>query len=428
MMSELRLVPPGPSESYQGHPDLLKWMGEQFAQFGDIYRATIYGAEAYVITHPDYARHVLLRNWQNYARGLHVKRIAFLMGKGLIVSEGEFWKRQRRMMQPAFHQSAINALIDMMVRANARLLEKWENAAEGKQGINVTEDVSHMVLEVVLRALFGDDYAHVAPHFEVVAEESQRDLAFARVFQPLGKVILELITERRKVGTSSNDILAMLMRAMDRETGDPMSDRQIVNEVKTLIIAGHETTASTLNWAWYLLSQHPAIQEKLAAEVDGAHLGDFMAAENLHRFRYAQQVLEETMRLYPALLLMTRRTLKDDEIGNYLVPKGTEIYVSPYFIHRHPALWENPERFDPERFSPGDSEKRRRVMLLPFSVGPRSCIGESFSRLEMQIHIAMVESRLRLRYDEARPLEIEAGINLRSKFDFVMMPELRGAA
>lgn len=425
MTTDARRIPGGPLEPYSGQCDLFEWMADQFQTFGNIYRASIYGVNSYVITDPEYARYVLLSNWKNYTRGLHVKRIALLMGKGLIVSEGEFWKRQRRMMQPAFHQGAINSLVDLMGRANADLLAKWERAAEDGCTVDVTNDVSQMVLEVVLRSLFGVDYKDLAPRFKVVADVDERDLAFAREFQSLGKVVLDVIAKRRATGTSSTDILAMLMAARDRETGEAMSDRQVVNEMMTLIIAGHETTASTLNWAWYLLTRHRGVQEKLAMEVERGVSGEFPSLQELSRVPYARQVLEETMRLYPALWLMTRKTRHDDDIGGYFVPAGTEIYVSPYFIHRHPGLWENADQFDPERFAPGDAEKRRRMLLLPFSVGPRSCIGEYFSRVEMQIHLVMIQRRLRLRYNDAEPLEITAGINLRSKHHFSMTPELR---
>lgn len=424
---ELMPIPPGPSEPYHGGVDLFAWMGEQFKRFGNIYKASIYGADVYVITDPEYARHVLLRNWQNYGRGLDVKRIAFLMGKGLIVSEGEFWKRQRRMMQPAFHQRAINALADLMIEANNNLLNKWEHAAARHQTVNVTEDVSRMVLEVVLRSLFGNDYEHVAPHFDLVADVSERDLAFAHAFQSLRKLILGIIARRRTAASVSADILGMLTQAKDRDSGQGMSDRQIVNEIMTLIVAGHETTASTLNWAWYLIARHPDVQEKLSTELDAMSGTELPALNELFEFHYTERLIEETMRLYPALWLMTRKALRDDQIGGYFVPAGTEIYVSPYFIQRHPDLWENPDRFDPDRFAPGDSEKRRRMMQLPFSVGPRSCIGEYFSRLEMQIHLIMVGKRLELRYDERKPLELQAGINLRSKHDFIMTPNLRAA-
>src|SRR5205085_9104817 len=290
MTAQAERFPAGPAEPFHGGQELFEWMAEQFSRFGNIYRASIYGDDAYVITDPGYARHVLLRNWQNYARGLHVKRIAFLMGKGLIVSEGEFWKRQRRMMQPAFHQRAINALADVMIQANAKLLDKWELAARNAHGINVTEDVSHMILEVVLRSLFGADYDQIAPHFKLVADVPERDLAFARAFQSLGRVILEVIAQRRDGGIVSMDILGMLMHAKDRDTGTGMSDRQVVNEIMTLIVAGHETTASTLNWAWYLLTQHPAAQEKLATQVASVLPGDFPSTEDLQRLPYAEQV------------------------------------------------------------------------------------------------------------------------------------------
>jgi len=285
-----------------------------------------------------------------------------------------------------------------------------------------------MVLEVVLRSLFGADYEELSPQFKLVADVSERDLAFARAFQSLGKIILGIIARRREANEVSMDILGMLMHAKDRDSNQGMSDRQVVNEIMTLIVAGHETTASTLNWTWYLLTQHPEVQEKLATEVDLNLDSDFPTVDELDRFPYSQQLLEEVMRLYPALWLMTRKALKDDEIGGYFVPAGTEIYVSPYFIQRHPSLWENPDQFDPERFAPGDTEKRRRMMLLPFSVGPRSCIGEYFSRLEMQIHVVMVAKRLRLWHEQTKALEVEAGINLRSKYDFVMVPELRQPA
>jgi cytochrome P450 len=428
MTSVLRRIPAGPSEAFEGGRDLFDWMAEQFSIFGNIYRASIYGADAYVVTDPEYARHVLLRNWQNYTRGLHVKRIALLMGRGLIVSEGNFWKRQRQMMQPAFHRRAVDALTGVMVQANTRILKKWQQAAAEGSGIDVTEDVSRMVLEVVLRSLFGADYELVAPHFNLVADVKQRDFAFAHAFQRLGKLIREVIVRRRASGAVAMDMLGMLMHAKDRATGEGMSDAQIVNEIMTLVIAGHETTASTLNWAWYLIARHPEVQERLASEIESLLPGDVPPLEDVERFAYVQQVLEETMRLYPALWLMTRKAIGEDDIGGYFVPRGTEIYVSPYFIQRHPDLWENPERFDPDRFSPGDSEKRRRMMTLPFSVGPRSCIGEYFSRLEMQLHLIMVQKRLRLRYDETKPLQVEAGINLRSKFDFMMTAERRFAA
>ncbi|HEY3043361.1 MAG TPA: cytochrome P450 [Vicinamibacterales bacterium] len=401
----------------------MAWMSRQFKEFGDIYKASIYGTSAYVITDPRYAHHVLVRNWQNYVKGQIIKRVGFLLGNGIMVSEGELWKKQRRMVQTAFHRNSIGALTTLMTTANAALLEKWQRAAENHESVNVTRDVSSMVLEVVLVSIFGVDYARVKPHFNILSEEPARNLEFARLFRSLGRIILDVVSERRQEQSTSPDILGMLMTARDAQGGQVMSDRRLMNEVLTLIVAGHETTASTLNWTWYLISQHPDVEEKLANELTSLPGSGCPELDDLPKFPYARQILEECLRLYPAGWLMTRKALNDDQFGDYFVPAGTEIYVSPYFIQRHPDLWDNPDRFDPGRFAPDQSQDRHRLAMLPFSAGPRNCIGEFLARIEMQIHLVMVARQLRLRYVQTRPIELDAGVNLRSKHDFIMMPE-----
>jgi len=193
----------------------------------------------------------------------------------------------------------------------------------------------------------------------------------------------------------------------------------------TLIVAGHETTASTLNWTWYLLSQHPDAESKLAAEVGAA--GEIAAVEDLKPYSYARKVIEEALRLYPAGWLMTRRALRDDRMGEYFVPAGTEIYISPYFIQRHPGLWAAPDSFDPDRFS-GEAAAGEPRGMLPFSAGPRNCIGEHLARMEMQIHLVMTARDLKLRYDPKKPPGLAAGVNLLSAEDLHMQPVLRPRA
>jgi cytochrome P450 len=421
-------IPPGPQNNYDTSEDLLVWMDRQFRAYGDIYKASAYGTVIYAIRAPEYAGHVLRKNWQNYPKGQAIKRIALLLGGGLMVSEGELWKKQRRMIQPAFHRSAISTLTDVVTKANLALCEKWEQAAQGKQSVNVTRDVSLMVLDVVLIALFGTDHEQARSRFALLSDESARDLQFAQEFRSLGKFVAELAAERRRRNQRSTDILGMLMEARDRDTGQPMSNQQMVNEILTLVVAGHETTATTLNWTWYLLSQHPHVEDKLSQEIASMPVGDVPSLDDLPRFAYTRQVLEETLRLYPAGWLMTRRALKDDQLGDYFVPAGTEIYVPPYFIQRHPALWQAPDRFDPERFDPAHSEKRHPLATLPFSAGPRNCIGELLARVEMQIHLMITVKRLRLRYEDKTLPEMDAGVNLRSKYDFLMIPELKRPA
>jgi cytochrome P450 len=400
-------------------------MSNQFKRFGDIYKASVYGTNVYVIRDPQNANYILSTNWQNYKKGQDIKRVGLLLGNGLMVSEGEFWKSQRRMIQPAFHHKAIGALTNVITTANVRLLKKWEQAAQEKTTVNVTRDVSLMVLNTVLVSIFGDDYEQVAPHFSLLSEESARNLQFAQAFRSLGKMVAQVAAQRRKENITSPDILGMLMEARDRESGQVMPDRQLVSEIMTLIVAGHETTASTLNWTWYLLSQNSMVEEKLSGELSNLHGSEFPEVSDLPKFTYTRQVLEEVLRLYPPGWLMTRKALKDDQLGDYFVPAGTEIYISPYFIQRHPALWEAPDLFNPDRFEDHQSQDRNELAMLPFSAGPRKCIGEFFARVEMQIHLMMIAKRLRLRYVGGKPPELDAGVNLRSKHDFILTPQIK---
>ena len=224
------------------------------------------------------------------------------------------------------------------------------------------------------------------------------------------------------------DILGMLMQARDRDSGEAMPEHQLVNEVMTLIVAGHETTASTLNWAWYLVSQHPEAEEKLSGELARLQASEAPSLDDLPKFTYTRNVIDEALRMYPAGWLMSRRALKDDRLGDHFVPAGTQIYICAYLIQRHPDHWVAPDRFDPDRFDPEHARDRHPLAMLAFSAGPRNCIGEYLSRLEMQIHLMTIAKRLRLRYAGETPPALDAGVNLRSKHDFVMIPEIRTVA
>ncbi len=428
MSSSVRQIPPGPPEKYDPSQDLLSWIVTHFKEYGDIYKASIYGANAYVVSDLSYVQHILRRNWENYKKGQDTKRNRLLMGNGLIVSEGELWKKQRRTMQPVFHRDSVGALVPLIRSANFALLKKWQQAAAKNETVNVTHDVSIMVLQFVLTFIFGDDYEWIAPHFQILSDESARDLQFAQTFRALAEIILQAAAKRRTQNRISGDILGMLMEARDRVTGKIMPDHQLVNEVITLIVAGHETTASVLNWTWYLLSQHAQVEQRLSGELSILSESEFPELCDLPQFGYTRQIIDEAMRLYPPIWVETRTAVKDDYLGEYFVPAGTEIYISPYLIQRHPAYWEAPDEFNPDRFSPAQSRDRHELAMLPFSVGPRSCIGEFLARIEMQIHLITVARKLRLRYVQDKPLELDIGINLRSKGDFIMSPEVKSTA
>jgi cytochrome P450 len=401
-------------------------MNENFTRYGDIYKASLFGRDVYVVSAPKYCERILRWNWQNYERkGQVVKRIALLLGNGLIASNGAFWASQRRMIQPAFSKNAIGGLISLFTRVNLELLSKWKRAAKYRETVNVTRDIGFMVLKLTLLAIFGDDYKLVAPHFNILAEESARNLEFAQVFSPLGKIILQIAARRRQCGTTATDILGRLMQARDREHEEPMPDAQLAKEVMTLVVAGHETTAGLLNWLWYLLSKHQDTQTKLCDELDSMPWAAVPTIDTLSKYIYTRQVIDEALRLYPPLWLMTRKAINDDYLGDFFVPARTEIYISPYIIQRNPHFWEAPNDFDPDRMSQEKVIGREELSFCPFGAGPRNCIGEVFARVEIQVHLMMVARELWLRHDDQKPAEITTSMNLLSKHDFIMQPEIK---
>jgi cytochrome P450 len=235
---------------------------------------------------------------------------------------------------------------------------------------------------------------------------------------------MECVNRRRANLHDHQDLLAMLMAARDRKSGEAMPDRQLLDEVMTLIVAGHETTASALNWMWYLLSQHPEAERRLHQELDALPAAP-AAMDDVPPLTYTRQIIEETLRLYPPGWLLTRRSIDADRIGDFDIAPNTDVFISPYLVHRHPGFWTDPERFDPDRFSEASAAGRHRFCYLPFALGPRACIGEHFAMVEMIVHTAMLARHIRLRYLPKYPLELECQVNLRSKRSIYMLPEKR---
>jgi cytochrome P450 len=281
-----------------------------------------------------------------------------------------------------------------------------------------------------LRAIFSDDLdaiveQHGSNPFAFFAEDHARDLTVAVKFRALHKVILDVINTRRAQGRDGDDFLGALMAARDKDSGEGMSDREIIDEVTTLIVAGHETSAGTLNWVWYLLARHPRIEQSFHTEVDGVLGGNMPAFSDLPQLGYTRQIIEEALRLYPPVWLFSRKAVGPDTLGPYTVPKGTNIFIAPYFLHRNTQFWPDPEAFSPERFGAEAVKQRHRFAFIPFSAGPRRCIGDFFGIVEMQIHLGLMGQKVRLRYIEDRPIELEPAINLRTKHPILMKIEKR---
>ena len=412
--------------------DSLERMIELFARHGDTYRVFVpqRGSYTYVIHHPDDVKRVLVSNHKNYTKGVGLDRVRILLGKGIMTSEGELWKRQRYMMQPFFHRRVITEFASLIGAANERFIARWEALAARGELINLTDEMSELTLEIVLRSIFSSDLDRLSAQpggnpFEVVTKESGRNLQFAYKFRSLTKLVAELIARRRAEGREHFDYLGMLMQARDKDSGDAMPERELIDEVMTLIVAGHETTASGLNWTWYLLSQHPQVLARLHAEIDAAPEIAAPSLAQMEELSYAQQVVNEALRLYPPGWLLSRRTLEPDVLGGYPVPANTNVLLPLYLLHRHPRFWSEPESFRPERFDSEHEAERPRFAYMPFAAGPRHCIGETFALYEMLVHLYKLARHYRLSYVPEQPLELEAQINLRTRYPLRMRLERR---
>ena len=412
--------------------DSLDRMIELFARHGDTYRVYVPTRKSYtyVIHHPDDVKRVLVSNHRNYTKGVGLDRVKILLGKGLMTSEGDFWKRQRYMMQPMFHRRVITEFASLIDAANERFIARWEAQATRGEVVNLTDEMSELTLEIVLRSIFGTDLDRLAQTpggnpFEVVTREQGRNLQFAFKFRSLTKLVAELVRRRREGHEEHFDYVSMLMNARDKETGDAMKERELIDEVMTLVVAGHETTASALNWTWYLLSQHPEVEARLHAEIDSTPPLAAPSLAQMEALAYTQQVVNEALRLYPPGWLLSRRTIEPDVLSGFEIAAGTNVLLPLYLLHRHPRYWHDPDAFRPERFAPDHEAERPRFAYMPFAAGPRHCIGETFALYEMLMHLYKVGRRYHLVHVPDMPLELEAQINLRTKYPLHMRLERR---
>lgn len=415
--------------------DSLDRMRELYARHGDAYRIYAPGRKSHtwIFNHPDDVRRILITNHRNYTRGVGFDRIKILLGNGIIVSEGDFWKRQRRLIQPTFHRRVLGRFAGIIARANDACIARWEERRTRGEAINVTDDMSVLTLEILLRAIFGSDLDSMVNEggenpFACLTETNERDLKFAYRFRKLAALIGRIVAHRREAGPPDDaepSYVSMLLAQRDKESGAGMTDRELVDEITTMIIAGHETTAAALHWTWYLLSQHPDAEARLHAEIDAAPDAPVPELEAMESLAYTNRVLQEAMRLYPPVWVISRRTIAADTLGGYVVPADTDVFISPYFIHRHPDFWTNPEAFDPDRVASDDAADRPRLTYLPFSAGPHHCVGETLAVFEMLVHVSKVARRYRLVHEPREPIEFEALINLRTRRPIFMRLEPR---
>ncbi len=387
---------------------------------------------SFVINKPEYIEHVLLANHANYSKSHFLRRILGpLLGDGLLISEGNLWRRQRRIAAPAFHNKRIAEFVATMTACTEVTLARWHAMTEP---FDVAAEMMALTLNIIARTMFSTDVSG-----EVEAVRRLMDIvvtlrpglfdlfgfpewlprrqprAYRRAIAEFEALVSRLLAERRADRIDRGDLLSMLLAARDPETGQGMSDKQLRDEILTIFLAGHETTANALSWTWYLLARHPEAEARLHDELDRVLGGRMPSYADLAELKWTRMVIEEAMRLYPPAHTIVRTALGEDRIGGVRVPAGAIVTISIYVTHRNPNLWPEPERFEPERFAPAEVARRHRFAYLPFGGGPRICIGNSFAIAEAQVIIAAIAQRCRLRLVPGHVVAPIGLVTLRSK-------------
>jgi cytochrome P450 len=405
-------------------------------KYGPVSKFRAGPTSVYQVTSPEGVQHVLQTNNHNYdKKAISNEPLRDLIGTGLLLSDGDFWRKQRRLMQPVFHRQKIQVFADMMGEETTTVLDRWEQAAASGQPLNIQQEMMRFTLSVITRALFnqriGDESGSIGKNLTILLEDciyrfdhplypprsipTPRNRHYQQAKAEIFAVIDDLVERRHSSIGEYGDLLDLLMMAQDEETGEGMSNEQLRYELLTLFVAGHETTALLLSWAFYLLAQHPQVRARLQAEAAQVFGGRIPGLDDLPNLKYTRMVLDETMRLYPPAWILNRRAIEADEIEGFAIPSGAQITVSPYSTHHDPALWPEPFQFDPERFTPERSADRHRYAYIPFGAGPRVCIGNNFALMEAQLFLAAAAQYYRLELVPGRPVEAEALITLRPK-------------
>jgi cytochrome P450 len=414
----------------------------------DIIAQRILWRRMFVINQPEAIRHILLDNAANYTKSEVGRRLLEPgLGRGLLTSEGETWRRHRRIMAPAFDPRSVAGYVPVMTEVTQALLAKWDVLAEPREA-DVAGAMMHATLHIISRAMFSSDSDEIVDVVEagvnLYQTKVQPTLAdflhlpqwlarliapFPRIFDEFDIKVDELLTERgRAPEAEPKDLLARLIYARDAETGGGMTAKEVRDQVVTIFMAGHETTAQALSWTFYLLSQHPDVERKLHDELATVLAGPTPHSEDLAQLRYTRMVIEESMRLFPPAYIIGRQPVGDDEVLGHCIPAGSAVLILPWLLHRKPALWEDPDRFDPERFAPEHAARRPRFAYMPFGAGPRICIGGAFAMAEAMIILAAIAQRYRLRLKPGYPVEPQGLITLRPRHGLRMTLERRMSA
>lgn len=411
--------------------DPLGLIADSAREYGDVVRFRLGPQVAHLVNHPDHAAHVLQKNFDNYDKNSRSTRsIKRVCGESLLTSNGEVWRRQRKMVQPAFHHQSIKGFAELMAESCENMLNRWSDEPEVSTR-DVSSEMMRLTYTIVARALFSADLSgdagKIEPAMRILLDHTFERLSkifafpgwaptpknrqFHRALEDVDNTVTEIIEQHRSHSSEQNDLLSMLMGIRDEDTGEGLDELEIRNETVTLLISGHETTSNALTWTLHLLSKHPEIQDRLRGELLQTLDGRTPCLEDIPKLEFTTKVIQESMRLYPPIWIMERNVIEEDVIDGYLIPKGSSMVICPWTMHRHPAFWDEPEEFRPDRF--GDSVN---PAYMPFGAGQRFCIGNEFAMLEARIIIAMILQRYRVSPIPDARIEPMPGIALSPRY------------
>ena len=440
--------PPGPKPHFLignmplASPDPLPIFSAWAAEFGDIFYYRAAWLHVYFLNHPDLIEEVLVRNPRNFLKDRVIRNSRWFFGEGLLTNEGDPWLRQRRLSQPAFHRERVSSYANIMTTYAQQMLAQWQ---EGET-LDIHQEMMRLTLQIVVRALFkveAEETAEISSALNLIMSNTTgirilmppiarylptpRMISFRRAVARMDNTVYSIIAQHRAHKVDSGDLLSMLMAARD-EDGSSMSDQQLRDEVLTFLIAGHETTALTLTWTWHLLAQHPEVERKLHQELDRVLRGRIPEFSDVPALTYTERVIKESMRLYPPAWSLARTVISDFDLRGYHIPAGANVVMSQWIMHRNPAYFPEPTKFDPDRWSPEKAQKLPRFAYFPFGGGPRQCIGSSFAMMEATLLLATIAQRFRLRAVPDHHVVPIPSFTLRPKYGLRMTLEARTAA
>lgn len=416
-------LPPSPKGSARELlKDPLSFFLALVTQYGDVVCYRSAPEPAYLVNHPDYIKHILVDNARSYNKQTFInQKFQSAVGDGLLTSEGEAWRKQRQMLQPAFNYRELAYLDTIITEKTEFTLERWRDFASRGEPVDISKEMSSLTLSITTQALFGVDLGQdvnlVGQAVDMAGDllEKPSSSRFKIAMVSVQNIVERIIQERQQRADGKKDLLSTLLQARDPETGQGLDPLQLRGQVETLLLAGYETTANALTWTWYLLAQHPDSLQTLQAEVNTVLGGRKPTYHDLDQLQFTRMVFEEALRLYPPAWVLGRKALQDDWLGEFYVPAGTIIAISPYTVHRHPAYWDCPEEFFPERFADRRAASRHRFAYLPFGAGQRKCIGNNMAMIEAQLIIAMLAREFSFQLVSSQPVKTDPIFILRPR-------------